>query len=219
MSAARFSKSAILRGCYRPAMTHPLIVQLRFTRSEWVRGLRAVTADEAARRFGPINPIAWMVGHLGWQEQLYWLERAQGVTPVPEVKQFGYGKPLVVPPLAEAWAWWRAVTAAADPYLNGLDTAALTRPWPKEPSGELPGTKLHRTTYHYWFHLGESQAIRQMLGPAKKLPDFVGGFRDSQYRPEAAPRGRTPAPGARRSAGAPGASRRAGRGYAVARAT
>ena len=40
---------------------------------------------------------------------------------------------------------------------------------------ESPGTKLHRTTYHYRFHLGESQAVRQMLGPAK-LPDFVGSF-------------------------------------------
>jgi hypothetical protein len=59
-------------------MTHPLVTQLRFTRSEWIRGLEAVTTDEAARRFGPINPIAWMVGHLAWQEQLYWLERAQG---------------------------------------------------------------------------------------------------------------------------------------------
>ena len=38
--------------------------------------------------------------------------------------------------------------------------------------------------------LGESQAIRQMLGPAKKLPDFVGGFGTSQYRPERAEGGR-----------------------------
>src|SRR5438876_12445191 len=77
-------------------MIHPLVTQLRFTRSEWLRGLKAVTAEEAARRFGPINPIAWMIGHLAWQEQLYWLERAQGETVVPEVKQFGYGKPLAV---------------------------------------------------------------------------------------------------------------------------
>ena len=78
-------------------MPHPLVTQLRFTRSEWLRGLKAVTAEEAARRFGPINPIAWMIGHLAWQEQLYWLERAQGVVPLPEVKKFGYGKELTVP--------------------------------------------------------------------------------------------------------------------------
>jgi hypothetical protein len=159
------------------------VAQLRFTRSEWMRGLKAVTPEDAARRFGPINPIAWMIGHLAWQEQLYWLERAQATTVVPEVKQFGYGKPLVVPPLADAWAWWRAVTSAADPYLDTLETADLTRRWRRESSKETPGTKLHRTTYHYWFHLGESQAVRQLLGHAN-LPDFVGGFRTSQYRPE-----------------------------------
>jgi len=47
----------------------------------------------------------------------------------------------------------------------------------------MPGTRLHRTTYHYWFHLGESQAIRQLLGHTK-LPTFVGGFAKSRYRPE-----------------------------------
>ena len=83
-------------------MPHPLVTQLRFTCSEWLRGLKAVTVDEAARRFGPINPIAWMIGHLAWQEQLYWLERAQGRTVVPEVKAFGYGKPLSVPALDDA---------------------------------------------------------------------------------------------------------------------
>jgi len=76
------------------------------------------------------------------------------------------------------------VTKTADPYLDQLTNPALTRRWKRESSGETPGTKLHRTTYHYWFHLGESQAVRQLLGPTKKLPDFVGGFRTSQYRPE-----------------------------------
>jgi hypothetical protein len=164
-------------------MPHPLVTQLRFARREWIRGLKAVTAAEAARRFGSINPIAWMIGHLAWQEQAYWLERAQGRIVVPEVKRFGYGQPLVVPPLADAWAWWRTVTAAADPYLDGLTGPQLTRRWKREPSRETPGTKLHRTTYHYWFHLGESQAIRQLLGHTR-LPDFVGSFGTSQYRPE-----------------------------------
>ena len=170
-------------------MPHPLVTQLRFTRSEWIRGLKAVTPAEAARRFGPINPISWMIGHLAWQEQLYWVERAQATTAVPEVKQFGYGKPLVVPALDDAWQWWHTVTAAADPYLDQLTGPALTKCWKRETSGETPGTKLYRTTYHYWFHLGESQAIRQMLGPAKKLPDFVGSFKNAPYRPEASDRG------------------------------
>src|SRR5262245_48953539 len=139
-------------------MAHPLVTQLRFTRSEWIRGLRGVSAEEAARRFAPINPVAWMIGHLAWQEQLYWLKRAQGITAVAEVDRFGYGKPLTVPPLDDAWGWWRAITSAADPYLDTLTSAELTRRWKRESSKETPGTKLHRTTYHYWFHLGEAQA-------------------------------------------------------------
>ena len=45
-----------------------------------------------------------------------------------------------------------------------------------------------RFTRREWmrFHLGESQAIRQMLGPGK-LPDFVGGFGKAQYQPEGGP--------------------------------
>ena len=164
-------------------MPHPLVTQLRFARREWIRGLKGVTAEEAARQLGRINPIAWMIGHLAWQEQLYWLERAQGVTAVSEVKRFGYGKPRAVPALDEVWGWWRAVTKAADPFLDTLDGPALTERWKRETSRETPGTKLLRTTYHYWFHLGESQAVRQMLGPGK-LPDFVGGFGTAQYQPE-----------------------------------
>lgn len=162
---------------------HPLVAQLRFTRGEWRRGLKAVTAEEAARRFEPINPIAWMIGHLAWQEQRYFVELAQNRIAVPEVKAFGYGRPLSVPPLDDAWRWWSAVVAAADRYLDTITGNDLTRPWKTDRSGETPGTRLHRTTYHYWFHLGESQAVRQLLGHAK-LPTFVGGFGKSPYRPE-----------------------------------
>ena len=41
------------------------------------------------------------------------------------------------------------------------------------------------TIYHYWYHNGENQAIRQQLGH-KKLPVFVGNLDDrAPYRPEA----------------------------------
>ena len=46
------------------------------------------------------------------------------------------------------------------------------------------GSVLQRVIYHYWYHTGESLAIRQMLGQTD-LPQFVGDL-DSQapYRPE-----------------------------------
>jgi hypothetical protein len=37
---------------------------------------------------------------------------------------------------------------------------------------------------HYWFHTGESQAVRQLLGHLN-LSDFVGDIgREAPYRPE-----------------------------------
>jgi hypothetical protein len=48
------------------------------------------------------------------------------------------------------------------------------------------GEFLRGLVYHYWFHLGESQAIRQMLGH-RDLPTFVGEINSAPYLPEARP--------------------------------
>ena len=47
-------------------MPHPLILQLRFTRNEFQRGLAGLGDDDARRRFQPMNCISWNVGHLAW---------------------------------------------------------------------------------------------------------------------------------------------------------
>ena len=57
-------------------MVHPLVDQLRFARSEWVRVLEGVSDEDARRRLTPMNSISWMVGHLAWQENRYWLQLA-----------------------------------------------------------------------------------------------------------------------------------------------
>jgi hypothetical protein len=164
-------------------MAHPLVEQLRFTRSEFVRGLGDVPVADGARRLEPMNAISWMVGHLAWQEQRYWLFRAQGQVPYPELNErLAYGKPASTPPLDEMWAIWRAVTAAADPWLDALTTESLQRPLAEGFSSV--GTFLRRTTYHYWYHLGEGLAARQLLGHSG-LPDFVGDIdSEAPYRPE-----------------------------------
>jgi uncharacterized damage-inducible protein DinB len=160
-------------------MPHPLVIQLRFTRAEFQRGLKNVTPEEAVRRFEPINCISWIIGHLAWQEQLYWLTHAQGITPAPEVNACANSQPASTPPLDEMWAAWRLVAQTADTWLDTLDSAQLethtlnTRVKPHAPYKESIGTRLRRTTYHYWYHMGESQAIRQLLGHTR-LPSFVG---------------------------------------------
>ena len=162
---------------------HPLVTQLRFTRAEWRRGLQDVSGADAARRVGVINSIGWMVGHLAWQEQAYWLQRAQGKTLVAAVERCGNGQPASTPPVDEMWAAWQTVTAAADPYLDSLTAEALLTRWEREPTTENIGTKLLRMIYHYWFHLGEAQAVRQALGHTG-LPSFVGDIAQAPYRPE-----------------------------------
>ena len=82
---------------------HPLVEQLRFARSELRRGLEGVTDEEAKQRIMPMNCIAWNVGHLAWQEQRYWLQRAQDQLPRPDINErFAYGAPASTPSLDEA---------------------------------------------------------------------------------------------------------------------
>jgi hypothetical protein len=162
-----------------------MVEQLRFTRSEWLRGLQDVSAEDAAKRFEPMNSIAWMIGHLAWQEQAYWLYRAQGKIIRETVLQCGFGQPACNPSLDEMWEAWHSIVAEADPYLDTLTSEKLLeyyivdgRQW-----RESVGTMLYRMTYHYWYHLGESQAVRQLLGHSD-LPGFVGRMNDAPYRVE-----------------------------------
>ncbi len=171
-------------------MTHPLVDQLRFARNEFQRGLIGVTDAEAKRRFEPMNSIGWNIGHLAWQEQRYWLTRAQNIVLRPEIQeQFHYGAPACTPDLTDVQAAWREITTAADPWLDTLTTESLvtgvqvTR-IDGQPGLITYGSLLLRTIYHYWYHNGENQAIRQVLGHSG-LPDFVGNIDDeAPYRPE-----------------------------------
>ena len=167
-------------------MTHPLVEQLRFTRREFRRALTGLTDVDARARIGPMNCISWNIGHLAWQEQRYWLWRAQGEMPLPEVnEQFATGAPASTPPLEQVWTAWETITRASDRWLEGLTTRRLqdfviSR---GRPTKWMFGNLLQRVIYHYWFHTGENMAIRQSLGH-KRLPQFVGNI-DGQapYRP------------------------------------
>ena len=168
-------------------MVHPLVDQLRFARSEFRRGLEGVTEEEAQRRLLPMNCISWNVGHLAWQEQRYWLTRAQNKTLRPEVnEQFRNGGEACTPRLEEAWDAWRDIVAASDPWLDEVTTETLRSSVPIDgkPSEYIYGSLLQRMIYHYWYHTGENAAVRQQLGH-RGLPDFVGDIdHEAPYRPE-----------------------------------
>ena len=168
-------------------MTHPLVAQFRFTRSEWLRGLADVTESDAARHFGQMNCISWIVGHLAWHEQRYWLQHAQGQVLFPVLNEmYAYQAPMSTPSLNEMLDFWRQVTQAADPFLDALTTQTLRTELLREgqPVGQSLGSAMRRVTYHYWFHIGEIQAIRQMLGHTN-LPEYVGDIEaEAPYQPE-----------------------------------
>ncbi len=164
--------------------TVPLVDQLRFTRSEFRRGLRGTPDADALRRLEPMNSIGWIVAHMAWHEQRYWLTRAQDMTPQPELNEIAAnGGPATTPPLRSMLAAWKAVTEAADPWLDALTSGDLTQPLRGAGPKRVIGSALQRVTYHYWFHTGEILAIRQVLGH-ERLPEFVGSIDDeAPFRP------------------------------------
>src|SRR5216684_2412783 len=82
---------AVMKGL--ESMPHPLIIQLRFARSEFKRALKGLSDSDARRRFLPMNCISWNIGHMAWQEQRYWLTRLQGLIPLPHLNEkVGYSQ-------------------------------------------------------------------------------------------------------------------------------
>jgi hypothetical protein len=155
-------------------MAHPRVDQLQFARSEWQRGLVGLSEADAAVRLMPMNSISWMLGHMAWHERLCWFDRARGLSAEPILDSFATGQPASTPSLAEMQAVWARVVAGADSFLAGLTTSELERPLPHDRRTDPPnaGTQLQYVTYHYWSHIGEVSAVRQMLGH-RDLPEYV----------------------------------------------
>lgn len=162
-------------------MTLPLVNQLRFARSEFVRCLEGLSDEDARQRLLPMNCISWMIGHLAAQEQSYWLYLGQGDLLYPDLYEL-VGSPST-PLLAEMWQIWQHVTQAADTYLDALTADILAAHLTQDDnrSREAVGTMLLRNTYHYWFHTGEAHAVRQQLSHSD-LPQFVGNMSSVVYQ-------------------------------------
>jgi uncharacterized damage-inducible protein DinB len=165
---------------------HPLVTQLQFARSEFIRSLEGVSDADARKRLGPMNAISWNIGHLAVQEQAYWLILAQEENLYPDLyKLVGNGSPPSTPPLDEMWQAWTEITQAADLYLATVTTETLQTFFERKGKiqGESVGTMLLRNIYHYWYHCGEVSAVRQSLGHTD-LPQFVGNMSTAVYGPE-----------------------------------
>jgi hypothetical protein len=81
---------------------------------------------------------------------------------------------------------WHEVIQASAPYLDTLTTTSLQEELLLDGKrvGQSVGSATRRMTYHYWYHIGEIQGIRQMLGHTS-LPEYVGDIEGvAPYRPE-----------------------------------
>jgi len=168
-------------------MIHPMVLQLRFTRSEFKRAIDGVTDEESRKRFLPMNCISWHVGHLAWQEQRYFLLFAQGKILLPEInKQFAYGAPHSTPSLEEMWSGWKEIISAVDPWLDQVTSEILLSHVMRDgkETQYIYGSLLQRVIYHYWYHTGENMTIRKLLGHTG-LPFFVGNIdEEAPYKSE-----------------------------------
>ena len=93
---------------------------------------------------------------------------------------------MSTPSLKEMLEAWQTVTQAADPWLDALTTEKLLEDLPHkgQPSGQSVGSAMHRMLYHYWYHIGEIQAVRQLIGQSD-LPQYVGDIEtEAPYRSE-----------------------------------
>ncbi|MEM7799317.1 MAG: DinB family protein [Chloroflexota bacterium] len=159
-------------------MAHLLIEQLRFTKQEWLRGHVGLSAEDAQKRLGHSNSISWMVAHLADFDQAIWIVQRGQRPPVSEaVTACAYGQPASVPSFDEMMAAWHAIQDEIVEIQEAVTADDLNRPHGtnRVPAHENLATLIWRQTWHYWYHLGEMQAIRQALGH-ENLAQFVGSI-------------------------------------------
>jgi hypothetical protein len=154
---------------------HPLVLQMKFTRSELFRGLKGLNEEEESKRFLPMDCISWSVVHLAWQEQWYFLFYGMGLMPFPDIQSaFKSGGPASQPILHQVLDYWREITESANPWLERLTTEQLQENYLKR-DGQLSsrsiGSLLQRVICHFLYLMDESLTIRQMLGH-RRLPVY-----------------------------------------------
>jgi uncharacterized damage-inducible protein DinB len=168
-------------------MPHPLVLQLRFTRSEFRRAASRLSEEDAQRRVMPMNSVSWTIGHLAWQEQRYFIFFPTGSCLLPEIQEnYRFGAPPSTPSARKMWAAWRKITSAADEWLDGVTTRTLQQYVVRDgkKTGAMYGNLLQRVIYHYWYHAGENMAVRKIMGRAG-VGYFVGDIDGkAPWRPE-----------------------------------
>lgn len=160
--------------------THHLVRYTRHVRRELRRAVEGMSLQDLDRRLGNLNSVAWIVGHLAWQEQSYFLT-SRGEPAIAELDGYGGGDPDPAASFVHLFGVWERVTVAADAWLTGLDAAALREHLQGRRLFEVEniGSLLTRVIGHYYLHIGQITAIRKLLG--YPVPGFVGSQSGAVY--------------------------------------
>lgn len=160
---------------------HHLVRYLQHARRELRRAVDGMALPDLERHVGGINSVAWMVGHLAWQEQAYWLT-SRGEPALADLDAYGRGRPDATSEFDALFAVWVRVTAAADGWLTRLGDADVRSHLRGRRlfEQENVGTLLTRTSSHYYLHIGQITAVRRLLDD--RVPAFVGSQAGAEYR-------------------------------------
>ena len=147
----------------------------RYALSEFERGIEGVTDDEAQVRVtkadgSQMNAISWIVAHIAW----HWLRVRNQAAQDPEAAQSTAPWPDAdpTPPLMKVALRRLSSAKASVSWTDDADEAVLSG----SAGRENTGTALMRVVLHTWFHTGEINAIRQMLGHDEII--YVGEMKD-----------------------------------------
>lgn len=148
-------------------MTYRPIEIARFALSEFERGLEGLTDEDARKRLtkadgSGMNAISWTVCHIAG----HWLNRPERLT------RYAPGsRNASPPPLEDALTMLAEAKGFTESWLPDATDEFLASQ-PEGLGGEGIGTGVMRAALHTWFHAGEINAIRQMLGHSEI--SFVG---------------------------------------------
>ena len=120
-----------------------------------------------------MNAISWIVGHVNTPWLFGYALMTKKPMPALDRVYFGADADPTPPSLADVRDTLAEATALTHAWLANIDDALLSSKRDfGQASDENLGTQLMRAVLHTWFHTGEINAIRQMLGHAE-IP-FVG---------------------------------------------
>lgn len=161
----------------------------RFSAKEFVLGLEGISDEQARRRLkkadgSVMNSASWTIAHVAahWATVAALFDEAD--LPMEEIaRYFGPDADPAPPPLQQALERFLEATQGMSDWIT-VDDDSMTRAVEYAGVSETTGQALVRVTLHTWFHIGEINAIHQMLG----LPviDFLEDRVTPAWQPAAA---------------------------------